>query len=293
MSLKEIWRHSKLREHWLRMPLRKNYRRLKRLFHYYGVTGIKYLMPGHFYLDYVEISITTRCNLQCADCALLMPYYEHPYDIDSETVIASIRKISECFDACEHFRLLGGETFLHPDLKRFIAEIPSEKCKKISIPTNATIVPNDPELYELLRKKRVTVLIGNYPAALETQEELIKRLEQERVMYEVPAPGTWTNYGKPIDYGRNKQALTEQFARCDLRNKSILNGVMYYCARYGHGYDLGIIDRKPGEYVDIFHNTTAQNRREICRLMWRHRPIEACKYCLRGTDKAIKIPRGK
>ncbi len=293
MNLKEIWRSSKLRERWLCMPLRKNYRRLMRLFRYYGIIGIKYLLPWHFFLDYIEISITTRCNLRCPDCALLMPYYQHPYDVDSETVIASIRKVSECFDACEHFRLLGGETFLHPDLKLFLAEIPSEKCRKVSIPTNATIVPNDPELYELLRQKKVTVIIGNYPVAVETQKKLIARLEQEQVMYEVPVSGTWIDYGRPINYGRGKQSLTEQFARCDLRCKSILSGVMYYCSRCAHSCDLGFTSRKPGEYVDILHNTTAQNRREIRRLMWRCKPVEGCKYCQRGTAAAVRIARGK
>ena len=148
----QLWWHSSF--------LFCDYSRLWRLFMYYGASGAKYLLPWRFYLDYVEIPITTRCNLRCPDCANLMPLYNKPYDVDSDTIIHSIRKLSECFDACGQMRILGGEPFLHPDLKRFVAELPSHKCKKISIPTNATIVPQDPELYEILRQKKVVIVMG-------------------------------------------------------------------------------------------------------------------------------------
>lgn len=270
-----------------------DYSRLWRLIMYYGISGIKYLLPWHFYLDYVEVPITTRCNLKCPDCANLMPLYDRPYDIDSETVIQSIRKISECFDACGQFRILGGEPFLHPELKRFISEIPEYKCKKISIPTNATIVPQDDELYDVLRRKNAVIVLGNYPSATETQQKLINRLEFEGIKYEIPKSDTWINYGELIKHNCKEKELKKQFARCNLRSKSLLNGVMYYCPRQGHSCDLGIVEPNSSEIVDVLNNTTRQNRRELRRLMWRHKPIETCKYCLRGTDKEATIPRGK
>lgn len=284
---------NRLQQWWHSSFLFCDYSRLWRLFMYYGASGVKYLLPWRFYLDYVEIPITTRCNLRCPDCANLMPLYNKPYDVDSDTVIHSIRKLSECFDACGQMRILGGEPFLHPDLKRFVAELPSHKCKKISIPTNATIVPQDPELYEILRQKKVVIVMGNYPSAAKTQQELITRLELEGIQYEIPKPGTWINYGEPIDHNHTLRERTKQFACCNLRSKSLLNGVMYYCPRQGHGCDLGIIDKIEGEFVDVVNNTTAQNRKQLRRLMWRHKPVEACKYCLRGTNEAVSISRGK
>lgn len=273
--------------------LYSDYLRLRRLKKYYGIAGIRYLLPWHFYLDFVEIPITTKCNLRCPGCANLMPYYNTPYDINSDIIIRSIKKVCDCIDTCGQLRILGGEPFLHPDIKKIISEIPDEKFRKISIPTNATIVPQDPELFELLRKKRVTLVIGNYPAASKTQNELIAKLDEEGVSYELPQQEMWINYGKPVKSNRNEKALMKQFARCNLRSKSLLNGILYYCPRHSHGFDIGIMDRKPGEYVDVLNNSKAQNRRQIRRLMWRHRPIEACKYCLRGTEEAVKISRGK
>lgn len=222
-----------------------------------------------------------------------MPAYEKPYDVDTDIIIRSIHKIGECFDICGQFRILGGEPLLNPNLKTIVAEIPSEKCLKISIPTNATIIPQDPELYSLLRNKRVTMVMGGYPSSAESQKKLIATLEREGIMYELPHSDAWINYGEVLRRERSEKELVRQFARCRLRSKSVLNGVMYYCPRHAHGCDLGIIPRNSGEYVDLLNNTADQNRREIRRLMWRHAPVEACRYCLRGTDEETGIPRGK
>lgn len=278
---------------WHNSFLYNDYSRLWRLKLYYGVTGLRYLLPWHLYLDYIEIPITTRCNLCCPDCANLMPLYKKPYDIDAEMIIRSIQTISECFDICGQMRVLGGEPFLHPNLKQIIEAIPNHKCKKISIPTNATIIPRDPELYRILREKGVVIVLGNYPAATHSQEGLIAQLEAEGIKYELPRTETWINYGNMVNHHVEGKKLTQQFTRCNLRSKSLLNGILYYCPRHAHGCDLEIIERLDGEYVNLFHNTPEQNRRQIRRLMWRHRPVEACKFCLRGTEKAISISRGK
>lgn len=283
-NIKQLWKNS---------ILYCDYTRIWRLIMYYGISGIKYLLPWHFYLDYVEISITTKCNLRCPDCANLMPLYNKPYDIDTDIIIRSIKKICECFDVCGQIRILGGEPFLHPELKRIIAEIPVDKCKKISIPTNATIVPEDRELYKLLREKNVVIALGNYPSALDSQQELVKRLKAEGVRYEFPKSNTWIDYGEVINYNRQKKELAKQFTRCNLRSKSLLNGVVYYCPRYAHGSDIGVIKQTDSECVNILDNTNKQNRRELRKLMWRHTPVEACKYCLRGTNMAIDVNRGK
>lgn len=101
------------------------------------------------------------------------------------------------------------------------------------------------------------------------------------------------DYGPVADHRVGAKELQRQFIRCYIPCKSLFNGRLYYCPHSAHGQDLGLIGCKPGEYVDALHNKNAQNRRQICRLMWRHRPIETCRYCLRGTDKAVEIPRGK
>ena len=119
MDLKSIWMQSHLRKRWHNCVFYGNYLRLRRFFKRNGFR-IKYLMPGHLWLDSVEIVITTKCNLRCPDCSNLMQYYEKPYHVEKDVIIASMRKLNKCFDWCDHYKILGGESFLYPDLKTIL-----------------------------------------------------------------------------------------------------------------------------------------------------------------------------
>lgn len=254
--------------------------------------NIKYLLPGKLWMDRVDIVVTTRCNLLCPDCNHLMPYYRKPYDADKNQLIAAMRKFNESFDWCCEYNILGGEPFLNPDLKYFLQEAPSEKCNQVRVVTNATIIPDDPELYEIMRQKHIRVKISEYPCNEETKKKLIEKFKQEHIKYSIPRD-VWTLYGPPEDHGASAREVRKQFCRCKVVWKNLLNGKLYYCFRSSHCDDLGIAKADKGEYVDLLNNTAKQNRREVRRLMWRHRPVTACRYCLRATDQNIAIPKGR
>ncbi len=97
MGLRTIWEKSKLRELWHNVSVWKNYRRLYRISRYEN-WSFRYLLPGHLYLDTVDIVITTKCNLLCKGCHHLMPYYKHPYHMDKDQLIAAMRKLNEAVE---------------------------------------------------------------------------------------------------------------------------------------------------------------------------------------------------
>lgn len=282
-----------LRKIWHRLPFHSDIRRLMRFFR--GGAPLKSLLPGHLWLDSVEIVITTKCNLRCPACSNLMQYYDKPYHLDRELVLASMRKLNECFDWCNHYKILGGEPFLNPELKLFLREVPREKCSRASIYTNAMIPPDagDAELFDILREKKIDIIFGSYSVAEEPQRRFVELLDREGIPYVINENTQWYDYGAPVDHHASEAELARQFRACGNWCKSLFNGALYYCPRSGHGYDLGLIERKPGDYVDVLHNSREENIRQIRRLMWRHRPIEACRYCQRGTESAVRLPRGK
>ncbi len=243
-------------------------------------------------MDKVDVVITTKCNLLCDGCSHLMPYYKKPSHLDKDRVIASIGKLAEAADWFDHFNILGGEPFLHPDLKYIMEAIPAEKSRLVQVLTNALIIPKDPELFDVMRRKGVHVVISPYPSNEKTREQLVAVLEREHVAwnyYDRP----WTDYGEPRDYHRSQREWKHQFFQCDEVCKNLLDGKLYYCFRCAHISDLGFCKHRKGEAVDLLKNTTARNRREIRRLMWRHKPLAACQYCLMGTGQNGSIPRGK
>lgn len=265
--------------------------RLKRRLRIVYQSGRPSLATG-LVMDKVDVVITTKCNLLCDGCSHLMPYYKKPSHLDRDRVIASIRKLAEAADWFDHFNILGGEPFLHPDLKYIIEEIPTKKVRLPQILTNATIIPQDPELFDVMRRKRVHVVITPYPSNEQTREQLIAVLERENIAWNFYFP-LWTDYGEPRSHHTSLRKLKRQFVRCDEVCKNLFKGKLYYCFRCAHIYDLGFARCREGEAIDLLKNTTAQNRRQIRRLMWRHAPFAACRCCLKGTERNVSIPCGK
>lgn len=251
----------------------------------------RYLLPGHVWLDMVDIVITTKCNLRCSNCSHLIPYYKKPEDLDKNMIIASMRKLNESFDWCNYYSVLGGEPFLDPDLKYILEEVPRQKCNVLQIETNGMApIPDDPELFDVIRRKHIHVTFTEYPGNHNSIKQFSAVLDKENIPYSVQRP-QWTDFGPPIDQKRGPKELLQQFIACQSRTMSVLNGKLYYCFRCAHLCDLGFCGPDKGA-IDLLHNSARQNRRAIRKMIGRCRPLVSCQYCLRGTAENVKIDRG-
>ncbi len=238
-------------------------------------------------IDYLELVVTTKCTLRCKNCANLMHMYEKPYDVEDNLVLKSIEKLNECVDEVLRLRILGGEPFCNPNLKKYLSKLQDNKYLEIIIVTNGTIVPKDKELMSIIKEKNISIEISNYGKLSYKKDELIKLLKQEKINFSCEdEQKVWYDYGEVKKYRRSDKELKQQFKKCNNRCKSILNGAIYYCPRASHGYDLGKIKKR--EYVDLVNNSKKQNIKSIKKLMFRNEYIEACKYCKFAT-KDCKI----
>lgn len=143
-----------------------------------------------------------------------MPYYKNPTHLDRDRIVASMKKLVEAIDWIDHFNILGGEPFLNPDLKYILEEMPIEKSRLVQVLTNATIIPKDPELFDVMRRKRVHVVITPYPSNEAIREQLIAVLEKEKVAWNYFYP-KWVDYGEPQDWHRSPRELKRQFIQCN------------------------------------------------------------------------------
>lgn len=251
----------------------------------------KTLLPNKLYVDYLELVITTKCTLRCKHCANLMPMYNKPYDVDKNMILETIKKIEDCVDGVCIFRILGGEPFCNQDLKYYLKAMSKEKFKKIIIVTNGTLVPKDSELINVIKEKNIIIHISNYEKYSYKKEELINLLEKEKINYELDEYSRkWMDFGTLENRNKDKKVLKKQFLNCDNICKSILNGKIYYCPRAAHGEDLGIIKGNNNEYVDLLKNSDVENKKQIKKLMFRKKYIEACNYCNYGTEECEFVP---
>ena len=260
-----------------------NKRIQKKISYFNNNKTIKKLFPWHLYIDYVELVVTTKCTLKCKNCANLMYRYHKPYNVDREIIIKSIDKLFACADRVETFRILGGEPFCNPELKYILNRIPTEKTKNIVIVTNGTIVPTDNALLGILKVKNIMVEISDYGKYSFNKEKLINTLIENNIKYQVESHKVWYDYGDIVKYDRSKKDLERQFLYCNINCKSILNGKLYYCPRSAHGTDLNIL--KNENYVDLINNNDKTNRKEIKKLMFTNKSLDACKYCKYATKE--------
>ena len=76
-------------------------------------------------------------------------------------------------------------------------------------------------------------------------------LKENGVALKVAKEKEWLDYGGPEKRDRSGQQLREQFQRCAVICRSLLNGKLFYCPRSSNGDDLGRIPAKEGEWLDF------------------------------------------
>ena len=122
-------------------------------------------------IPHLGILVTTYCNLNCRNCADLIPKrcsVHYPL----QDVIEDLTRILENVSAIEEVLVIGGETLLYPWLEEVIDFCgKQEKIRKLIITTNGTIQPKETVL-QCLQKNRVCMRVSGYPENVAQTEKI-------------------------------------------------------------------------------------------------------------------------
>lgn len=90
-------------------------------------------------MPHLGILVTTYCNLNCRDCADLIPKRKKcHYELND--IISDMNIILDKVDEIGEVLIIGGECFMYPQLNELIAFCRGkEKIGRIIITTNGTI----------------------------------------------------------------------------------------------------------------------------------------------------------
>lgn len=251
---------------------------------------IKIYILNKVVLPYFEIVVTTKCSLQCKDCGSIIPYYANPYNIDFPEIEKSLQSLFEFIDEVRLFGVIGGETFLYPELDKVIKDLCSRKqVGSIRIFTNAVVKkPLSDNLLAQLKHPKVHVSISNY--GLPSTYTFCDYLKSEKIDVRMGSKMEWLDRGDMTCRNRDKEELTRQFKTCYMKTcKSILNGKFYYCPRSGHAHDMGLVETSQDDYV-ILSGNKEDVRQKILHLYYAKDYLAACNYCDVGTEKCVPIP---
>ena len=253
------------------------------LFHPHRVLNV--LTGRELYLDYVEIVLTTVCNLRCYGCSALMPFYKKQKHLDCQEIIDSLKRLIDSVDSIYELRLLGGEPLCYPHLiqvLRFLKDQP--KVKSVAVVTNATLLVRDDNVLDVMKDNKFYFSISKYLNNVSLKyDELVGQLHENGIRYiPMSEDRPWTDYGDFTNRNRTDEELKEIYYYCKKLCWNIMNGKLFRCPRCSHGTYLNFVPLKDSDYVDLLDmtNSTDELRRELFKFYYGYVPyVECCKYC--------------
>lgn len=216
-----------------------------------------------------------------------MPYYKTPSDYPANQIIQWVKNICDAVDEWVCCELVGGEPFLHRELKEILDYVLGrDKIQRIEFTTNASVIPTS-DILQLLAHDKVFIKISEYPNLIDS-DIFISKLEEYGISYCVMDNMRWSRTKNLDKRNRNFQELQSQYLNCGPAKmcRTILNGKLYVCSKAASLMELGCV--KHLEYVDL--EDMAHLREKISNFL-RLTYSDACDYCdMASADEEIVEP---
>lgn len=184
-------------------------------------------------LSKIDTVITSRCTLKCKNCNMFICHVAHPKDIELDKLKRNFDVFFESVDFVYEYTLLGGEPFLHKDLKEIISYLGDEyggRIGQINLISNGTIVPDD-DVIQIMKRNNVSVHISDYTSTVPYKERLQQVTElfsKSSIMYYVIPNNTWKDVVYP-DLSYTAEDIREHMLLCGHSTHSVDFGRLYWC----------------------------------------------------------------
>ena len=158
---------------------------------------MKYLFKNKIVIPFIDLSVTTKCTLNCRDCSQWIPYIKGKELFSSKKIITDLENLFNYVDYIHMISPLGGEPFLNAELDSILAYLIKKsnegKIGYIRLVTNGTIFPNKKTLTHF-NHPNVSILISDYGMVFnedqqQNREQLINYFKINNLRYYV----AWTN----------------------------------------------------------------------------------------------------
>jgi hypothetical protein len=244
-----------------------------------------FLHPERLLVRSLDVVITERCTLRCADCANLMQYYSRPRDLALDEILRSVDLFAGLVDGVLEYRLLGGEALVHRQWAEVMRRLTREPTgRRVVIYSNATLLPRA-EDFPALRHEKVRVSITDYGPLSRRLDDFRELLESSGVAYDIISSPEWLDCAAIEPHHRSPEAQRTIFANCCAKNIATLSsGRLYRCPYSANASRLGAVPDQPGDYVDLFALADAGASRsairERMRRFLRDLPsLQTCDWC--------------
>lgn len=230
----------------------------------------------------IDLVVTQYCNLKCKDCGSLIPCYKHPQHFSSEQVILAFDKFLNYVDYIKELRVLGGETFLYPELTE-ITDYYSQnpKIKRVIIYTNGVMNPSE-NIMKQFQDKSVLIRISNYGELSKNINKVVEMCKLYGIEYEILDSMIWRDMGGVGRRNYSKEQAINIFEKCEnAKCPSFCNGKLYICPRAAHGEQLGFYKNADDEVIDFAESKLNDDKlkEKLEEFLYGRNHFEACYYC--------------
>lgn len=246
------------------------------------------------FVERLTLRPTLACNFRCKLCNEYSPYYDSPKIPSLEELERDVDRTFSLIDRISRFEISGGEPLLFKQLPALLEHINryNDRFELFSMVTNGSIKFSDEMLAALKAIGiKVRVIVDDYGPELSKNARLnAQMLNDAGIRYElrdqfenIHSDG-WLDFSD-LSLKHSVDEAKAMFAKCVCPQKlhwvvTLHNGHLYPCHVARRCVELGLIDEKPTECIDI-HSTTLSDeelRRNIMGL-YELDVLTACRHC--------------
>jgi MoaA/NifB/PqqE/SkfB family radical SAM enzyme len=190
-------------------------------------------------------------------------------------MVQTIDSLCSKMDEIYEVRVIGGEPFMNKEIHLIVEKLASkENISKVSIFTNATIVPREHQ-WSALQHPKVRFFITEYLQS-RNLNPLIASLEERKIPYVCEQANGWTDSAALDKHNRTDEENEKIFQACCAKNLATLHdGLLFRCPFSANASKLKAVPDYPEDYLVVRSST-----REQIRSFLRDPPfINACDHC--------------
>lgn len=239
-------------------------------------------------LIYIVYVINSICNLSCKYCVQYINNYPHDarYNVPYEQVCKDIDAFLDTIDTAGTISMMGGETFLHPDISKIVEKFATKKNYGfLSVPTNG-LHPIKPNQLEGFKDPRVVINFGYYlhVATEQQKENYYKNIELVK-SYGIPHTiglqmPTWTTPSTLYKLDVDEAYMKHKKQNCPMppRDLQVKNGKVHICDMSLAMHNMGLVDY-PQDYLDLSSYPDIEERRNQLRALIDREYYLTCGHC--------------
>lgn len=253
-------------------------------------------------LTYNCFIINSLCNLSCTHCVQFINNYpiDKRVNIPTEIICRDIDSWLELIDSVGTISVMGGETFMHPDIAIIANKFAEhDNFGFVSFPTNG-LYPIKPEQLEGIEDPRIVIAFGAYQHVasqkqLEIYEKNVELVKSYGIAYtESRHLPTWVVPSGLYKENDAIEYMTSKKQNCPMppRNLQIRDGKIHVCDRGVALYAMGVADY-PEDYFDLTVSNTLEEKRRLFREFVNKPFYYTCGHCGSAHETAPSALQGK